>query len=598
VISRTSQSTLAFPSANTPFTRFSSAWFGAADANPAVDAKLVAKYIALMLVLALVLIARRFDAISNPQFWAEDGTIFFRENLIHGFWYSLGNFYRGFPYLLQRLVAAAATPFGIANAPLVYNLAAITIASAASAFFSLPHFRHIVRSDYLRILFCVAVVSLPDSQEIVGTLTNVHWYLAIWALLVSIMKLPVSWWGNVLLLGAYTICVATAPIALITVPIWLVRLALSAMTRRTVDVVVILSVLSLQAASFIITRGLGAESGTGFDLQQFSKSFFNLVVVRVIAQAVVGTERAVETATLHSWVLYLIAGSALALGLLLSALSRFKNFLVALICCYIVLSSVFVTILGRGEMIAVGSSSTSSLTVMWTAAETHVLIGGRYFVLGIAMVYLAYFAAVDRLPPGTVKIVATTALLCQLVFILSQSFILTPFVDLKWQQYADQLSTARLDVGDEMVVIPVNPRPFQIVFGDLTRLKELNTSTAGFIDKVAGTSVGEFQQTPILVPADTPIEVTGWAIDREAAAPARGVAVVTDGQPVWAHYGLARPDVAAAFNNPSYEMSGFSATILELPPGLHTLELRILTLDGRSFYRSTEQLLPVEIEVR
>ena len=251
-----------------------------------------------------------------------------------------------------------------------------------------------------------------------------------------------------------------------------------------------------------------------------------------------------------------------------------------------------------GEMIAVGSSPTSSLTVIWTVAKTHVLFGGRYFVLGIAMVYLAYIAAVDRLPPGTLKIAATTALVCQLVFVLSQSLILTPFVDLKWQQYVDQLSTARLDVGDEMVVIPVNPRPFQIVFGDLTRLKELNTSTAGFIDKVAGTSVGEFQQTPILVPADTPIEVTGWAIDREAAAPARGVAVVTDGQPVWAHYGLARPDVADAFSNPSYEMSGFSATILELPPGLHTLELRILTLDGRSFYRSTEQLLPVEIEVR
>jgi hypothetical protein len=551
------------------------------------------------LILALILVARRFDAISNPQFWGEDGTIFFRENLIYGFWYSLGNFYRGSPYLLQRLVAAAATPFGIANAPLVYNLTAITVVSAASAFFSLPHFRHIVRSDYLRILFCIAVVSLPDSQELVGTLTNVHWYLAIWALLVSIMKLPVSWWGNALLLGAYAICVASAPIVLITAPIWLVRLVSAAAARRFLEAVVSLAALALMATTLVITKGVGVEPGAAVELRGFLDAFVNFVAVRIVAQALIGTERAVEIAAANSWLLYLMAGLAIAFAVGLSVLGRFKNLLVLLICCYAVLSSIFIMMLGRSDMIAFGRSPTASLTAFWTVAETHALTGGRYFVLGIAMVYLVFISAVDRLPAGTVKIVATTALLCQLVNVLLQSFVLIPFVDHQWQQYAGQLSSTRVQRGEEVLVIPLNPRPSYIVFGDNARLSKISESTVGLISNVDGISMEESQGVPISVPADRPIEITGWAIDTVSGAPARAVAVKIDNQQqVWAHYGLRRPDVAAVLENPTYEMSGFSATIPALTPGLHTLELTIVTADGLSYYKPDHLTQHVKVQAR
>ena len=595
--SQPSQSVWAPQSVRATFARFSSACFGTGEAPVEVDVKSVGKYIVVSLILALVLVARRFDAISNPQFWAEDGTIYFRENLLYGFWQALAHFYRGFPYLLQRLIAAAATPFCVTRAPLVYNLAAITVAAGVCAFFTLPHFRHIVRSDRLRVLFCVALVSLPDSQELVAVLTNIHWYLAIWALLASVMTLPRSRWGKVVIFGGYAVSVASAPLAVITAPIWLLRLVSAVIARRLVEGIWSAAMLATMATVLVFTTDLGVESEGGFEPRSFVEAFSNLVVIRVIAHAMVGTRWTVETAAGGgTWVWYLIAGSAVALGVVLSAFGRFKSFPVSLLCCYAIISSVFVTLAGRGAQVALGLAPFRSVT---TVGETHVLGDGRYFVLGIAMVYLSWIAALDRLPAGTAKIVATTTMVCGLVYVLSQSFVLIPFLDFQWQQRATLLSAELIDDGDEVVVIPINPPPFQILLGDLARLEELPRRTDGRIETVGGIKVVETQGKPISVAAGRPIEITGWAVDRSAFGPARGVAVtVDDREHVWAHYELFRPDVATALSNPAYVMSGFRAIVTELPPGRHTLELKIVTQDGRSYFKPVRETQRLEIEVQ
>jgi len=292
---------------------------------------------------------------------------------------------------------------------------------------------------------------------------------------------------------------------------------------------------------------------------------------------------------------------AITIAVSLSALGRFKNLLVSLICCYAVLSSIVIVMLGRGEMIPIGQSPTAILTAYWNVGETHALHSGRYFVLGIAMVYLAFISALDRLPAGTVRIVATTALLCQLAHVLLQSFVLIPFEDhqYQWQQYAGQLSSKRVQRGKEVLVIPINPAPMTIVFGDNARLTKMPESTVGLISTVGGITVEDSRRLPIFVPAGSPFEVTGWAVDAVAGAPARAVAVKIDNrQQVWAHYGLRRPDVAAALENPIFEKSGFSATIPALPPGLHTLELTIVTADGGSYFKANRRTQQVKVEAR
>jgi phosphoglycerol transferase len=88
------------------------------------------------------------------------------------------------------------------------------------------------------------------------------------------------------------------------------------------------------------------------------------------------------------------------------------------------------------------------------------------------------------------------------------------------------------------------------------------------------------------------LTLNGWTIDQDAKQPAGGVELVVDGAKTFpATYGIPRPDVAAYFKLPSYELSGFSASISskDLGPGLHHLALRVLS-PSHSCYRQGPDL--------
>src|SRR5262249_21512428 len=181
--------------------------------------------------IAVLLVLRRTDGISNPQFWAEDGSVFFQENLTLGCRHALHTFFRGFPYIVQKVVACAATPFPIARVPLVYSVVAYIVAAASIASFSLPAFRHVICNDGLRVLFCVAIAALPQATELVGSVTNASWYLGIWLMLLPLMRLPRSLIGLTMLAAAALIATFSVPLSVLTAPVWLAR-ALHAVQRR------------------------------------------------------------------------------------------------------------------------------------------------------------------------------------------------------------------------------------------------------------------------------------------------------------------------------------------------------------------------------
>jgi hypothetical protein len=81
--------------------------------------------------------------------------------------------------------------------------------------------------------------------------------------------------------------------------------------------------------------------------------------------------------------------------------------------------------------------------------------------------------------------------------------------------------------------------------------------------------------------------VSGWALD-PAGATAGGVEVVVDGKPFVTNYGLSRPDVAAYFQSPSYEKSGFSFSMPagQLMRGMHRFSIRIIDRAGRAYFES------------
>ncbi|HJW68700.1 MAG TPA: hypothetical protein VJ829_05020, partial [Candidatus Binatia bacterium] len=161
----------------------------------------------------LLLVVRRIDGMATPQFWAEDGTVFFQQNLDLGCWRALHTLLRGFPYLGQRLVACAATSLPFIAVPAVYSLVAYLASAAAIATFSVPSFRHVIRSDGLRVLLCLALAALPQATQLLGSLTNTSWFLGMWLVLLTLMRVPASASSTCALAGANLLAAFSSPLS-------------------------------------------------------------------------------------------------------------------------------------------------------------------------------------------------------------------------------------------------------------------------------------------------------------------------------------------------------------------------------------------------
>lgn len=122
-------------------------------------------------IFFLLLAFKSNDALTLPQFFAEDVSIFFKEQLGHSLpqlWVP----YAGYLHVVPRMVAWLGGLLDASKAPLVYNLCAI-ILSAASLAYACQRMRDIIPLPLAAVTF----LAVPISGEILGTITNVQWFL-------------------------------------------------------------------------------------------------------------------------------------------------------------------------------------------------------------------------------------------------------------------------------------------------------------------------------------------------------------------------------------------------------------------------------------
>jgi len=139
--------------------------------------------IAISVAAASVLFSRRPGFFVQPQFWAEDGAVYFlgRTKGWHGLWETQGNYL----VLVPRTIAAMANLAPIWYAPILYAAFATvvclaTVIKAASPRVGLP----------FPALAGLAVVFVPNMDEITANLTNLQWFGAVILVLVCLSKPP------------------------------------------------------------------------------------------------------------------------------------------------------------------------------------------------------------------------------------------------------------------------------------------------------------------------------------------------------------------------------------------------------------------------
>jgi hypothetical protein len=175
-------------------------------------------------VLAAVLIvSRRPEAITNPQFFAEDGHVFYEQAYTLG-WQSLLTPYSGYFLLVPRLVAWASLLAPLRWAPLIFALAALVIQVTPVVYWLSVRCTACIPDLRLRILLAILWVALPVSWETTLRLYDAEWHLNMLAFLVVVAASPARTRRtaavDAVLVG---LAVLTAPAVALLLPLGLVR---------------------------------------------------------------------------------------------------------------------------------------------------------------------------------------------------------------------------------------------------------------------------------------------------------------------------------------------------------------------------------------
>lgn len=408
------------------------------------------RYAILFAVTFTLLALRRPDALTNPQFWAEDGLQFFYPQIAHGTWATLFQPFEGYLQLVPRLVAAGASLFSARLAPLLYNVAALAIATCCCTLFSLPVYRPLLRSDSLRTLLCLLMATAFFADEILGTITNAQWFLFLPALLLLILpaeyyeRSPRLEWAAailVLLIGL------SAPLVAILLP-----LALWVAWRRGRITPVPVSLILVIFIQTGVTLLVPAYDTTPFLLNPGKLAISSVVAFtyRVLLSSVAG-HRWAEAGSDGRLVAIAIALLILVIMALIKALrdlgpAERPKFAAAV---YLLCGSLILPMSGR----SLGKEFLSLPPAQWR--------GERLFFAGACL--FAYLVALSLERWCVAKPRVVTGLLLFAVFAggVLGNFRANPFKDYAWAKYAptvDQWSRARR--SNKLVAgfdIPINP---------------------------------------------------------------------------------------------------------------------------------------------
>lgn len=172
--------------------------------------------------LAALVITRRTDALTTPQFWAEDGMIWYAEAYNDGFWRTVFRPYGGYFQTFQRLAATLSLGVELRAAPLVMNLVALLVQIAVPLFLLSDRMEEAVPGRLRRLVLALGIVLVPNAFEVQANVTNSHVHLALLAFLVLLAgRADTRAWRvfdvAVLLLSSASgpFCILLAPIALL-----------------------------------------------------------------------------------------------------------------------------------------------------------------------------------------------------------------------------------------------------------------------------------------------------------------------------------------------------------------------------------------------
>ncbi|MBX7061775.1 MAG: hypothetical protein K1X52_08955 [Pyrinomonadaceae bacterium] len=399
-------------------------------------------YVLLVIAAALIVISHRPDAVTDPQFWAEDGHMWYEQayNLdpLAVFLVPEAGYYQ----TVSRAVAAFSLLFPFRWAPLVLNLFAIAVQAFNAFFIASDRMSHAMPSRLFRFAAAFIYLALPNSYETSANLTNTQWHLGFLVLLIILAKPAedVAW--KIFDHAAVALSAFSGPLCLLLVPI----AAIKYFYRREKRLLILGSILMIGAAVQMSALFVYERPSS----QPLGASFFG--AVRIIAgqwfiSPLVGAK---NYGLLHRTLWWTDATASVVaaggLAVLVLAFIWGKQELRLLIIFAVLVCST-----------ALVNPAVTKLEPQWVAMETP-LTGSRYwFFPGLTLLVCSVFIATNLRVGKLRYLFVLPALLMIWGFVADWKQ--PRFKNLDFPAHAREFDNAK---HGEIITIPINPEGWEM----------------------------------------------------------------------------------------------------------------------------------------
>lgn len=426
------------------------------------------KFLLLIVFCCALLFLRRPDGLLNAQFFAEDGTVFFKDAFELAIGDAIIKPYAGYFHLVPRIIAAFCALFPVSTIPTIYSAISLLITGICVSWFYLPHFRFIVRNDLLRLLFVLALVLGPNHDALMK-LTYIQWYALLWATLVTLMRPPKNYWIWCLIILGLIVTFWTSPTTLILLPIWLLKLIYSKIRKEKyiAGFIIVIGILCFVSIIVIPPSGQATidERLSLGDLPRIIdsiKPLINSLCTKVISPSLFGDEWTYRI-THFDWLLLYLISFVLLLGFLLMFIKNRSRIVINILLLYLIGASLLTFAIWRPYVL---------IDILYpnllSGDRNYFLSGGRYFFLGTSMVLLYIIVYVDSLVDSlslrdSISYVKKGSLILGFIAIISLNlftFKQGPFVNMEWPKYSELIVSAQqsLRINESKILeIPINP---------------------------------------------------------------------------------------------------------------------------------------------
>lgn len=388
-------------------------------------------------VAFLIIVSRRSDALLNPQFWAEDGKVWFADAYNYGIIYSFLTPVAGYYQTISRLVAVVTQIFPFAYAPLIFNLTAIFAKILIVNFILSQRLSNLIPSIVGRALIAFVYLALPHSHETNANLTNVQWHLALLSFLIIIAPPGKTMLWKIFDVAAISISALSGPFCLLLLPIAAIKWS-KTRDNWTIILFLILAVGAIIQISSILTTERPSQQPLGANFGLFLK----IIGGHLFVSSIVGEGLYTKMISFSLWK----DGSAILVNLVGFGLLVYTFIKANLELRLLIIFSVMIVF--GGLVSPAVSSEVPQWTVMWLP-----FYGIRYWMIPIFCFLISLVFLAENAKASLFRYVSI-ALLALAPVGIAFDWSYPKFKELEFQKYAAELENA--PVGQE-VFIPINP---------------------------------------------------------------------------------------------------------------------------------------------